>query len=72
MPVSLLDSSRVCIDLHPGERLIFPGTGIEVEVVAKSGRNARLSVVLPRSTELRKSAGPHELALPLKRQAAYR
>lgn len=45
-------SSRVWVDLKPGERMSFPGTGIEIEFVAKSGRQARLCVTSPRAAQI--------------------
>lgn len=42
------ESTRVLMDLTPGERVTFAGTGIEIEVVAKSGRHARLCVISPK------------------------
>lgn len=55
--------SRVLMDLRPGERLSFAGEGIEVEVIAKSGRQARLCVTAPRRIKIEKIA-EGEAALP--------
>ena len=46
------DTSRVCMDLQPGERVVFAGTGVEIEVVSKSGRHARLRVISPRAVRI--------------------
>jgi hypothetical protein len=44
--------SRVLIDLQPGDALNFPGAGIAVSMVSKSGRSARLCIVAPRSLKI--------------------
>ena len=41
-------TSRVVMDLQPGERVSFAGTGIELEFFAKSGRIARLCFITPK------------------------
>lgn len=46
------DSSRVVMDLAPGENLAFLGLGIRVEFIAKSGRHARLCVIAPKSVQI--------------------
>lgn len=40
--------SRVCMDLHPGERVRLGAVGVEIEVVSKSGRATRLRITAPR------------------------
>jgi sRNA-binding carbon storage regulator CsrA len=40
------------MDLHPGERLVLGDTGVEVQVVHKSGKASRLRVVAPRSISI--------------------
>lgn len=52
---------QVCMDLHPGERLLLGDTGIEVEVVHKSGKAARLRVVAPRSVRIKRDAPAKQL-----------
>lgn len=47
-------TGRVCMDLRPGDRLSFDGLGVELEVVAKSGRATRLQVVAPRDVTIRR------------------
>ena len=48
------DTSRVCMDLEPGERVMFTGTGVEIEVMSKSGRHARLRVISPRDVIIKR------------------
>lgn len=47
---------RVYMDLQPGERLAFGDSGIQVEVVAKSGRASRLCITLPREVRIVRDA----------------
>lgn len=53
-PVSA-DRSRVHMNVEPGERLVFGDTGIEVELVGKSGRVARVCVITPRDVSIERS-----------------
>lgn len=46
------------MDLQPGERVAFAGTGIEVEFYAKSGRVARLCFVTPKAVRIERSSPP--------------
>jgi sRNA-binding carbon storage regulator CsrA len=52
---------RICMDLHPGERLLIGDTGVEVEVVHKSGKAARLRVVAPRDMRISRESGAQQL-----------
>lgn len=62
-PPRVQDVSRVLMDLRPGDRLDFGGTGVTIELVGKSGRQARLCVVAPRMLPIKRvEAG--EAALP--------
>lgn len=45
---------RICMDVRPHERLRLGDTGIEIEVVAKSGQAARLRVSAPRDVAITK------------------
>lgn len=47
-------TSRVIMDLRPGEKISFAGTGVVVEVVSKSGRASRLCVTSPRTVAITK------------------
>lgn len=49
------------MDLHPGERLLLGDTGIEVEIVHKSGKAARLRVVAPRSVRITRNTPAKQL-----------
>lgn len=40
------------MDLHPGDRLLIGDTGVEVQVVHKSGKAVRLRVVAPRAVRI--------------------
>lgn len=40
--------SRLVVDLQVGERLVFSDQSIEVQVVHKTGRAARLCITIPR------------------------
>lgn len=49
-------TSRVLVDLHPGDTIDFVGAQIiSVQVVAKSGRAARLCIVAPRDVKIERS-----------------
>jgi hypothetical protein len=50
-----LEASRVVMDLQPGERVAFAGTGIEIEVLAKSGKHSRLRVTAPRRVKIERA-----------------
>ena len=52
--------SLVYVDLAPGECLGFGDTGLQVEVVAKSGRHARLRIVMPRNVVLTRESSVFE------------
>jgi hypothetical protein len=45
-------TSRVHMDVQPGERVVFGETGVAVEFVAKSGRAARVVVTMPRDVTI--------------------
>jgi hypothetical protein len=55
--------SRVHMDVEPGERVVFAGTGVEVEFVAKSGRMARLIVTTPREVPITRAGGRSKHAM---------
>jgi sRNA-binding carbon storage regulator CsrA len=59
MPVDTTGTSRgrVYMDLQPGDSLSFGQTGVTVEVVAKSGRAARLCITLPREVRIEREHG---------------
>lgn len=44
------------MDLQPGERVSFAGTGIELEFFAKSGRIARLCFITPKVVRIERRA----------------
>lgn len=46
------------MDLQPGERVAFAGTGIEVEFYAKSGRIARLCFITPKIVRIERRGTP--------------
>jgi sRNA-binding carbon storage regulator CsrA len=53
------------MDLRPGERVLLGDTGVEIEVVHKSGQAARLRVMAPRSVRITKQvAAARERAIP--------
>ncbi len=52
---------QVCMDLHPGERLLLGDTGVEIEIVHKSGKAARLRVVAPRSVRIMRGPAAKQL-----------
>jgi hypothetical protein len=41
--------ARVVMDMLPGDRLVLGNTGVEIAIVHKSGKAARLLVLAPRS-----------------------
>lgn len=43
---------RICMDLHPGERLVLGDTGVEIEIVRKSGRAVRMHVLAPHAIRI--------------------
>jgi sRNA-binding carbon storage regulator CsrA len=47
-----MSNSRVSMDIRPGGAIVFNDLGIEVILVAKSGRQARLCVSAPRSVQV--------------------
>lgn len=59
-----MSNSRVSMDIRPGGAIVFDDLGIEVILVAKSGRQARLCVSAPRSVRLTRKdpgdPGPHD------------
>lgn len=55
---STTPESRVCMDLRPGERISFGMTGVQVEVMAKSGRATRLRVTLPKDVLIQREGAP--------------
>ena len=38
--------------MHPGERIVFGGLDVEIEVVGKSGRSSRLRITAPREVPI--------------------
>lgn len=56
-------TSRVHMDIAPGERIAFDGTGVQVEFVAKSGRAARVVITTPRDVPITRSAGRSKHAM---------
>jgi sRNA-binding carbon storage regulator CsrA len=62
-PPHVPDVSRVLMDLQPGESLTFPGSGITVSVVGKSGRSARLCIVAPRSVKIDRQRLQHDTSI---------
>lgn len=55
---ALGDTSRVLVDLQPGERMTFAGAGITLALVQKSGRSARLCIIAPRSMKIDRERVP--------------
>ena len=51
------------MDLQPGDRLVLGDTGIEVELVHKSGRAARLRVAAPQTVSIVKSRAAADAAI---------
>jgi sRNA-binding carbon storage regulator CsrA len=47
-----MSNSRVSMDIRPGGAIVFAKLGIEVTLVAKSGRQARLCVSAPRDVQV--------------------
>lgn len=48
------DTSRVWIDLRPGEAVRLGDLGVVVQMIDKSGRAARLGFTAPKSLQIRK------------------
>lgn len=56
MSASPFVESRVFMNLEPGERVEFAGTGVCIELIGKSGRQARLQVSMPRQVSIRRTS----------------
>lgn len=52
MSDALAPQSRLVIDVQVGERLVFSDPLIEVQVVHKTGRAARLCITVPRHVRI--------------------
>ena len=50
--------STVHMDLQAGDKVVFSEAGIEIALVAKSGRHARLCVVSPRNMRIERKPDP--------------
>lgn len=55
------DRSRVYMDLAPGDTISFGETGVQIEVVGKSGRMARLRITAPRDVEIDRKRELHKV-----------
>lgn len=55
-------TSRVLVELHPGDSLDFVGHSINVQVIAKSGRAARLCITAPRNMKIARTASDTSMA----------
>lgn len=64
--VAEINRSRVHMNVEPGERLVFEGSGIEVELVSKSGRVARVCVTTPRDVQITRVDQHSQPALALR------
>lgn len=59
MDATIPKHPTMCFDVRPGDRLEIAGA-VLVEMVAKSGRVARLRVTAPREVLVRKQCGTNE------------
>lgn len=55
MTAAVASTSRVHMDVAPGQRIRFGETGVEIEVVHKTGRSARLLITTPRDVDIERT-----------------